>query len=185
MELKLKENINTNSFVFKKRVIEETLSLLGDRNNYIENDVEFMSMISFVNNLVEDNIIIDVLGDNNIEQNIKEIVEPIFITQVMENEENYKIFSDIVRQTIMYLEREVLNNRHMSSIVHKLGELFADYTLEDLQKLISFVGEALIKESVAPIVQKQRVIQKVEKTETENKKLEELIKQFQKESDTK
>lgn len=185
MELKLKENVNTNSFVFKKRVIEETLSLLGDRNNYIENDVEFMTMISFVNNLVEDNIIIDVLGDNNIEQNINEIVEPIFITQVIESETNYKVFSDIVRQVVMYLEREVLNNRNLSSIVHKIGGLFAEYTLEDLQKLVSFIGEALIKESVAPIIQKPKMTQKIEKTEIENKKIEELIKQFQKENDTK
>ena len=85
----------------------------------------------------------------------------------------------------MYLEREVLNNRNLSSIVHKIGGLFAEYTLEDLQKLISFVGEALIKESVAPIVQKQKMTQKIEKTEIENKKIEELIKQFQKENDTK
>ena len=106
MEIKLKEQVNVNSLTFKKRVIEEAIELLGRKRNYIDNDIDFVVMITFVNGLAENNVVIESLYDEaNLETKISTEIEPLFEKEVLNKEDRLAVYKDIVNQMKEYMKR--------------------------------------------------------------------------------
>ena len=56
MDFKMKENVNFNSLVLKKKILGETLEIITSRDNYTITDLQFALMIGFVNAIVEENV---------------------------------------------------------------------------------------------------------------------------------
>lgn len=190
MKIKMKENVKVNSFTFKKRVIEETLELLGRKNNYIENDVWFTAMICFVNNLVENNIIIDTLyDDSNIEAKMYETVEPLYEEYILGNEEYMTSFTDIVEQLLFYMDREVENRHSITGILYDLFGEIGELTQEDLANLVTSAIQLATKaklSNTAPVKEipkkTDKEIEKEVKKDIENLKMKALIEQYQRAS---
>ena len=136
MEIKMKEKVNVKGFTFKKRVIEESVELLGRKRNYVLNDIKFVAMIAFTNNLVENNLIISTLHDEKeLENKMITVVEPLFEQEIVK--EGYReSFDEIVIDIEDYMFREY---EMRSSTAGFLYDFFQD------------LGEININEFVANI----------------------------------
>ena len=168
MEIKLKEQVNVNSLTFKKRVIEEAIELLGRKRNYIDNDIDFVVMITFVNGLAENNVIIESLYDEaNLETKISTEIEPLFEEEVLNKEDRLAVYKDIVSQMKEYMKREAANRVSIAGVIYDLLEELGNMPIEDLVKNITSIISSGIFNS----------LNSSEATEVEPKQTDEEIKQ--------
>lgn len=142
MDMKIKENVNFNSFTFRKRVIEESLDLIGKKRNYIINDIYFITMIAMVNNIVEDDMIIELLyNEEELENKIYEIVEPIFNSNIMSNEDGKKAFTEISEDIIDYIDRDVYSRTNVVGFLYDIFEGLGDIDVAQLKEGIAKASE--------------------------------------------
>ena len=168
MEIKLKEQVNVNSLTFKKRVIEEAIELLGRKRNYIDNDIDFVVMITFVNGLAENNVVIESLYDEaNLETKISTEIEPLFEKEVLNKEDRLAVYKDIVSQMKEYMKREAANRVSIAGVIYDLLEELGNMPIEDLVKNITSIISSGIFNS----------LNSSEATEVEPKQTDEEIKQ--------
>ena len=168
MEIKLKEQVNVNSLTFKKRVIEEAIELLGKKRNYIDNDIDFVVMITFVNGLAENNVVIESLYDEaNLETKISTEIEPLFEKEVLNKEDRLAVYKDIVSQMKEYMKREAANRVSIAGVIYDLLEELGNMPIEDLVKNITSIISSGIFNS----------LNSSEAKEVESKQTDEEIKQ--------
>ena len=168
MEIKLKEQVNVNSLTFKKRVIEEAIELLGRKRNYIDNDIDFVVMITFVNGLAENNVVIESLYDEaNLETKISTEIEPLFEKEVLNKEDRLAVYKDIVSQMKEYMKREAANRVSIAGVIYDLLEELGNMPIEDLVKNITSIISSGIFNS----------LNSSEEKEVEPKQTDEEIKQ--------
>lgn len=168
MEIKLKEQVNVNSLTFKKRVIEEAIELLGRKRNYIDNDIDFVVMITFVNGLAENNVVIESLYDEaNLETKISTEIEPLFEKEVLNKEDRLAVYKDIVSQMKEYMKREAANRVSIAGVIYDLLEELGNMPIEDLVKNITSIISSGIFNS----------LNSSEAKEVESKQTDEEIKQ--------
>lgn len=182
MEFKMKEKVMFNSFTFKKRVIEETIELLRNRNNYIVNDIYFTTMICFLNNMVEENLILNALAsEDGLEEKMTEIVEPMYLEYVVKNEEAKDSFEDIVYQIIDFMDREYTIQQSGAGMLSKIMDTLGSLTMEDITKIIMQLAPLL--KQINPKVEKtNEEIKQEAKQDIENLKMKALIEKFQREN---
>lgn len=144
MEVKLKDQVQVKSFTFKKRVIEEAMELIGEKNNFVINDIEFVVMIAFLNNLVENNLILETLHDiETLEQKLNEEVEPLFTQLVVENETYLEVFEDIVGQMEDYMIRAYKNRQTVAGFFYDIINEIGDMSLEDVSNILEQVVQIM------------------------------------------
>lgn len=186
MEFKFKETINVNSFTFKKQVIEETIDLLGEKKNYVRNDIAFYTMIAFLDNMIEENMLIEALGeDKNLMDKLYDVIEPLYIEHIQKNEENYRVFTDIVEQLEEYLEREVMNKHSIPGLLYTVLEEIGNMKPDEIVKLFELFEQQVLtrmkdnkKVSTKEVQKPQREKQLQMDEPIDNKKIEELINEF-------
>ena len=186
MEFKFKETINVNSFTFKKQVIEETIDLLGEKKNYVRNDIAFYTMIAFLDNMIEENMLIEALGeDKNLMDKLYDVIEPLYIEHIQKNEENYKVFIDIVEQLEEYFEREVMNKHSIPGLLYTVLEEIGNMKPDEIVKLFELFEQQVLtrmkdnkKVSTKEVQKPQREKQLQMDEPIDNKKIEELITEF-------
>ena len=186
MEFKFKETINVNSFTFKKQVIEETIDLLGEKKNYVRNDIAFYAMIAFLDNMIEENMLIEALGeDKNLMDKLYDVIEPLYIEHIQKNEENYKVFIDIVEQLEEYFEREVMNKHSIPGLLYTVLEEIGNMKPDEIVKLFELFEQQVLtrmkdnkKISTKEVQKPQREKQLQMDEPIDNKKIEELINEF-------
>lgn len=186
MEFKFKETINVNSFTFKKQVIEETIDLLGEKKNYVRNDIAFYTMIAFLDNMIEENMLIEALGeDKNLMDKLYDVIEPLYIEHIQKNEENYKVFIDIVEQLEEYFEREVMNKHSIPGLLYTVLEEIGNMKPDEIVKLFELFEQQVLtrmkdnkKVSTKEVQKPQREKQLQMDEPIDNKKIEELINEF-------
>lgn len=186
MEFKFKETINVNSFTFKKQVIEETVDLLGEKKNYVRNDIAFYAMIAFLDNMIEENMLIEALGeDKNLMDKLYDVIEPLYIEHIQKNEENYRVFIDIVEQLEEYFEREVMNKHSIPGLLYTVLEEIGNMKPDEIVKLFELFEQQVLtrmkdnkKVSTKEVQKPQREKQLQMDEPIDNKKIEELINEF-------
>ena len=187
MNIKMKENVEVNTFTFKKRIIDETLELLGDKYNYVLNDIYFTTMVTFLNGLVENNLILDSLSDEKkLEQNMYSIIEPMFKKEVLDIQERYDVYEDIVMQIEQYLNREVELNKTVSGLIHNIYKMLGDMSVTDVLSIINNAVEQAekIKQAAKPInPEEDKKIEKEIKQDIEDLKMQAFIEQFKKKAE--
>ena len=191
MEIKMKKDVKVNSLIFKKRVIENTIDLLGRKRNYVINDIEFMAMISFVNELVEGNLILESLyEDDKVVEKITNDVEPLFEQEVLNKPENKKIFDNIMEQLIAYYEREVLSRRTVAGVLYDIAGELGNMSLEEIATLLAHVVNASKDSGLLNAVTRDTPVKTDEQIieETQNKiedvKMRTFIEQFRRAATT-
>lgn len=190
MEIKLKEQVNVNSLTFKKRVIEEAIELLGRKRNYIDNDIDFVVMITFVNGLVENNIIIESLYDEaNLETKISTEIEPLFEEEVLNKEDRLAVYKDIVNQMKEYMKREAANRVSIAGVIYDLLEELGNMPVEDLVKNItSIISSGIfnsLNSSEAKEVEPKQTDEEIKQEvleDIDNLKMKALIEKFTREN---
>ena len=182
MEFKMKEKVMFNSFTFKKRVIEETIELLRNRNNYIVNDIYFTTMICFLNNMVEENLILNTLAsEEELEEKMTEIVEPMYLEYVVKNEEARDSFEDIVYQIIDFMDREYTIQQSGAGMLSKIMDTLGSLTMEDITTIMMQLTPLLKQMNPEPVKTNEEVKQEA-KQDIENLKMKALIEKFQREN---
>lgn len=186
MEFKFKETININSFTFKKQVIEETIDLLGEKKNYVRNDIAFYAMIAFLDNMIEENMLIEALGeDKNLMDKLYDVIEPLYIEHIQKNEENYRVFTDIVEQLEEYFEREVMNKHSIPGLLYTVLDEIGNMKPEEIVKLFELFEQQVLTRMKNNKTVSTKEVQKPQKEKQlqmdepiDNKKIEELINEF-------
>lgn len=186
MDLKLKENVNIHSPIFKKKIITETLELFGDKHNYVDNDIEFYTMITFTNNLVENNLVIESLYNvDDIEEKVSTIVEPLFKTEVMEKPERLEVYNNIVEQVTKYMDREVNINMTIAGMLNNLVTQLGTMNIEDIMNVITNTIEKSMGKKWKKQNNKNKEIEKSDEDikadalkDIENEKIRVLMEQF-------
>ena len=190
MEIKLKEQVNVNSLTFKKRVIEEAIELLGRKRNYIDNDIDFVVMITFVNGLAENNVIIESLYDEaNLETKISTEIEPLFEKEVLNKEDRLAVYKDIVSQMKEYMKREAANRVSIAGVIYDLLEELGNMPIEDLVKNItSIISSGMfnsLNSSEAKEVEPKQTDEEIKQEvleDIDNLKMKALIEKFTREN---
>ena len=190
MEIKLKEQVNVNSLTFKKRVIEEAIELLGRKRNYIDNDVDFVVMITFVNGLTKNNVVIESLYDEaNLETKISTEIEPLFEKEVLNKEDRLAVYKDIVSQMKEYMKREVANRVSIAGVIYDLLEELGNMPIEDLVKNITSIISSDIFNSLnsseAKEVEPKQTDEEIKQEvleDIDNLKMKALIEKFTREN---
>lgn len=190
MEIKLKEQVNVNSLTFKKRVIEEAIELLGRKRNYIDNDIDFVVMITFVNGLAENNVVIESLYDEaNLETKISTEIEPLFEKEVLNKEDRLAVYKDIVSQMKEYMKREAANRVSIAGVIYDLLEELGNMPIEDLVKNItSIISSGIfnsLNSSEAKEVELKQTDEEIKQEvleDIDNLKMKALIEKFTREN---
>lgn len=190
MEIKLKEQVNVNSLTFKKRVIEEAIELLGRKRNYIDNDIDFVVMITFVNGLAENNVVIESLYDEaNLETKISTEIEPLFKKEVLNKEDRLAVYKDIVSQMKEYMKREAANRVSIAGVIYDLLEELGNMPIEDLVKNItSIISSGIfnsLNSSEAKEVEPKQTDEEIKQEvleDIDNLKMKALIEKFTREN---
>lgn len=184
MEIKMKENVKVDTFTFKKRVIEESLELLGRKRNYVDNDVRFVVMICFLNNMVENNLIIETLHDEEQIENIMiDTVEPLYNEHIKANPNVLAEFNDVVSQLLEYEQREVAMRNTLAGFAYDIITELGDLSYGDAQNLINQIMTLLQTNIIKPVSkQKDESIKQEVQNDIQDLKMKALIEKFQRES---
>lgn len=186
-----KENVIVNSITFKKTVEENVIDFMGDRTNYFKGDIEFYSMICFLDQLSNDSSIIKLVAKTGdlLEEMYSEI-EPIFKEYVLDNEENKIIFEQIVEDLLDYFYNEIENNRHGSIMIKKTLQELGSLTPQDVQtisqsllkQITSFdftqISKALNNKKEEPIEEEKVLTEETVKEDIDNLKMKQLMSQY-------
>lgn len=144
MEIKFKENINVESYTFKKAVEENVLSMIELNNKYLYNDICFYTMIAFLNNLAEGDSIIEILSDENTTlSTIENKIEPLFKEKVLDNEEYLKAFNEIVSDLNDYYYEDVLNKRTISGLLYSIAGTLSEFSEADIEGMVKTMQKAI------------------------------------------
>ena len=181
MEIKMKEKVNVNGFTFKKRVIEDSIELLGVKRNYVLNDIKFVAMIAFVNNLVENNLIIEILHDEKeLESKMLDIVEPLF-TQELAKEGYGESFNEIVDDIEDYMFRMYESNNTLAGMLYTVAESFGDTNIEELISVVKKLAEQNLFPNGKSITATSKVDKEVKAQsidDVENVKMKALMEKY-------
>lgn len=144
MEIKFKENVNVESFTFKKAVEENVLSMIELNNKYLYNDICFYTMIAFLNNLADGDAVIDILSkeDTTLEV-IENEIEPLFKEKVLSNEEYNKAFDEIVADLNDYYYEDVLNKRTITGLLYSIAGTLSEFSEADIEGMVKTMQSAI------------------------------------------
>ena len=147
MEYKLKENVNVNSLTFRKKVLEETIDLLGAVRNYTETTLKFNLMLGFLDNILEGNTLLEELAKSTrLLDEIEGTIEPLFESAVLGNDDYLQAFNSISQELIEYADREMINNRTITGLLYAVLDEVGSLTVEEIATMINqMVGLAANK----------------------------------------
>ena len=185
MEYKIKENVNVNSLTFKKKVLEETIDLMGVIRNYTHSDLEFNLMLGFLDNLIDGNSLLEALAHSTgLIAEIESKVEPLFNEVVVKNEEYYKVYNSLYNEMKDYAEREVTNNHNITGLLYtlidELGSLTQEEMMTTINQVVLWAANKFVptQQAQKPQPKKEKEKTEVMPTEIQDKKMLELIEKF-------
>lgn len=178
MEFKMKEKVNFDSLVLKKKILGETLEIITNKTNYTITDLQFYLMISFVNALVEENVIVYCLADEDkLMDKLENVIEPLFNEHIKNNQELFYIYNELTDDLIDFMEREHENNLSVVGILNSIVEVLSEV---DYQKIIDLIGNTVGEKAPETNDKKEKEIKPltIEQAEIESEKMKALINQF-------
>lgn len=178
MEFKMKEKVNFDSLVLKKKILGETLEIISNKTNYTITDLQFYLMISFVNALVEENVIVYCLADEDkLMDKLENVIEPLFNEHIKNNKELFYIYNELTDDLVDFMEREHENNLSVVGILNSVVEVLSGI---DYQKIVDIVNNTVGEKTPNENEKKEKEIKPltVEEAEIESEKMKALISQF-------
>ena len=148
MEMTVKQNINKESIVLRHKIALEAATLLEDKENVLYTDVMIYSMVSLVDNFIEEHLI-DLINkeDKDFAVIVEEDIEPVFNT-LMQDETVKTIFEQTVEYVDEYLMHADYNRNTMVGLVNTVLDIISDMDFDDLKFFFQDVGHKM-KERIA------------------------------------
>lgn len=175
MEFNFKKNVNGDSLIIRKKIIDEAIQLVTNTTNYTNTDLKFYLMLSLVDVFVEENIIVYCLSDDEkLDEKLVNTIEPLFCDLMSKNEELKNIYEELYIELQEYMNRECKNNRSsmgvLNNIIKNIGEI-------DFTSMINYLDNLLNKDNEESN-EKITKIKTIQNAEEESEKIKELINQF-------
>lgn len=183
MEYKLKENVKVDSLTFRKKVLEETIDLMGVIKNYTTTDLEFNLMLGFLDNIMDGNSLLETLAHSKgLIEEIEGKIEPLFNEVVVSNELYLKTYNDLYNELKEYADREIVNNHNITGLLYNIMEELGNLSQEDMMAAVNQVMVWAANKFV-PVVKAgidKKEEKKVETTpvDVQDQKMLELIEKF-------
>lgn len=191
MEMTVKQNMNAKSIVLKHKIALGASLMLEERELTLDTDAELYTMVSVVNNFIEENLLDLIEADKRDFAEILEIdVEPLFDKIIVDY--NYKeTFEEIVATVVNYLDSLQYRRNTVLGIINTVIDFLSDQNWEDLEFFFNDLkqrGSSLLTSLVSelPKTETKKVIQRAnqEQFEGTSEKLKDLIEKFQKQTPT-
>ena len=185
MEYKIKENVKVDSLTFRKKVLEETIDLMGVIKNYTASDLEFNLMLGFLDNLIDGNSLLEALAHSSgLLEEIESKVEPLFNEVVVGNELYLHTYNSLYEELKEYAEREIVNNHNITgllyNIIEELGSLTQEEMMAAINQLVMWAANKFVPMTAPKKEEKEDKKQKIETApvEIQDQKMLELIENF-------
>ena len=185
MEYKIKENVKVDSLTFRKKVLEETIDLMGVIKNYTASDLEFNLMVGFLDNLIDGNSLLEALAHSSgLLEEIESKVEPLFNEVVVGNELYLHAYNSLYEELKEYAEREIVNNHNITgllyNIIEELGSLTQEEMMAAINQLVMWAANKFVPMTAPKKEEKEDKKQKTETApvEIQDQKMLELIEKF-------
>lgn len=174
MKLTLKENINTESFILRHKIIIQATNLLVGREGVLETEKNLYLILSFLDNIMNE----DVVGlCNEDKRDLAEIIEselePIFFDTI--KNDRYRDLFLYCQRVLLNRCREIWDNQH--SIIGVIDALLTVIGSIDNQGKEELVEKAI---DIAKNIEEKRTEKITNETKQINSKLEELVETYQK-----
>lgn len=191
MEMTVKQNVNANSIVLKHKIALGASLMLEERELTLDTDAELYTMVSVVNNFIEENLLDLIEADEREFAEILEVdVEPLFDKIIADY--NYKeTFDEIVATVVNYLDNLQYRRHTVLGLVNMVIDFLSEQNWEDLEFFFNDLkqrGSNLLTSLVTdlPKTETKKVIQRTnqEQFDGASDKIKDLIEKFQKQTPT-
>lgn len=186
MEYKLKENVKVDSLMFRKKVLEETIDLMGVIKNYTATDLEFNLMLGFLDNMIEGDTLLESLAQSTrLVNEIEDKIEPLYQDIIVNNELNLKAYNSLLEELKDYCDREVESNRRITGLLYtifdEVGDLNQEQLTDIINQVVDLASNGFVQKKKINIKEEKPVItpkKTPEEIKIENEKILELVNKF-------
>ena len=172
MKFTLKENINTQSFVLKHEILLQASELAMGREGVLQTEKDLYLMMSFINNLIEEDLIDSCNKDErDLTTIVLEDIEPYFFNLI--KEEKYKELYNEMRALFLQRCKEIWDNQHsIVGVMDSILTSIATMSPEDKKEVLEKTGE------IAEKAFDRRTEAMEKKADETNNKLEAFVRAY-------
>lgn len=189
MEMTVKQNVNANSIVLKHKIALGASLMLEERELVLDTDAELYTMVSVVNNFIEENLLDLIDADERDFAEILEVdVEPLF-DKIVADYDYKETFNEIVLTVVGYLDNLQYRRNTVMGLINTLIDFLSEQNWSDLEFFFNDLkqrGTSLLASAVGntPQAETKKVIQRAntEQYEGASEKIKDLIEKFQKQT---
>lgn len=181
MEIKMKKDVNVKSAVLKHQIALEAVELLYGREESLKTEIEIYTILAFIDNLSENNLIEECNQDKrNLIDIMGQEIEPVFL-QLITNEDYYNLYKEILNDVELYCHKVYDENHSLIGMLNTITEVISSLEPEQVKEVLTKTGEMAGKIKEKELAQQKEIAdQKAKQTEEVNDKLEQLINKFTK-----
>ena len=191
MEMTVKQNMNAKSIVLKHKIALGASLMLEERELTLDTDAELYTMVSVVNNFIEENLLDLIEADEREFAEILETdVEPLF-DKIIVDYDYKETFEEIVATVVNYLDSLQYRRNTILGLVNMVIDFLSDQNWEDLEFFFNDLkqrGSSLLTTMVTdmPKTETKKIIQRTnqEQFDGASDKIKDLIEKFQKQTPT-
>ena len=182
MKMTKKENINVNSIVLKHKIALETITLLEGRENLLYTDMMIYTMVSFVDNCIEENLI-NLINEDESEDFaviVENIIEPEF-NKLVEDKDMEILYYEILDYVSEYMTNMDYKKNTAIGLLNFIIDSIGEFQWEDLK----FFFQDISRKAIDAIPNKKEEVKKVtpEQFEGATEQIKELIQKYQREGE--
>jgi hypothetical protein len=182
MKMTVKENINVNSIVLKHKIALETITLLEGRENLLYTDMMIYTMVSFVDNCIEENLI-NLINEDESEDFaiiVENVIEPEF-NKLIEDKSMEILYYEILDYVNEYMTNMDYKKNTAIGLLNFIIDSIGEIQWEDLK----FFFQDLSRKAIDTIPDKKEEVKKVtpQQFEGATEQIKELIQKYQREGE--
>ena len=186
----VKQNVNFESIILQHKIALEASTMLEDREIVLDTDVALYTMVSLVNNAIEEDLM-DIIEKDKREfiDILTEDIEPKF-WEIVKQYDCKEVSDKIVAINIKFLNDLMLQRNTLFGLANRITGLFGEKSWEDLQFFFNDLkqkGMSILEQytnNLPPVQETKQVVQRArtEKFEGASAQMQALLDKYQQET---
>lgn len=186
----VKQNVNFESIILQHKIALEASTMLEDREIVLDTDVALYTMVSLVNNAIEEDLM-DIIEKDKREfiDILTEDIEPKF-WEIVQQYDCKEVYDKIVAINIKFLNDLMLQRNTLFGLANRITGLFGEKSWEDLQFFFNDLkqkGMSILEQytnNLPPVQETKQVVQRArtEKFEGASAQMQALLDKYQQET---
>lgn len=186
----VKQNVNFESIILQHKIALEASTMLEDREIVLDTDVALYTMVSLVNNAIEEDLM-DIIEKDKREfiDILTEDIEPKF-WEIVKQYDCKEVYDKIVAINIKFLNDLMLQRNTLFGLANRITGLFGEKSWEDLQFFFNDLkqkGMSILEQytnNLPPVQETKQVVQRArtEKFEGASAQMQALLDKYQQET---